>query len=425
MVFSNLEIDSMFLENIKKQGFETMFPVQKESIPLALQGNDLVVQAKTGSGKTLAFAIPVCQKVDAQKREVQAIILVPTRELAVQVQEEFDKLTQGTRLKSVPVYGGTSINRQIQGIRSGSQIIVGTPGRVIDLIQRNELHLDGVSIAVLDEGDRMFDMGFKDDIEYILSRTPADKQSLLFSATVPTEIQYLIDRNFRNPKEVRVGDTSTDVTQVEQVYVDCDFKARFNKLCNYLVQEQIKQAIIFCNAKHECEKLARNLKRYDIKTMSLHGDLSQNQRDDAMDAFKEGKVQVLCATDLAARGLDIDGISHVINYDVPKETNNYVHRIGRTARAGRAGVAITFLLPEAWEFFRRITGDLKLDIKPIDIPVTKEYFFRRESDGGPRGPRRGGFQQRGPSRGGPRGPRSQSTTRSSDHFNRNRHYLGL
>jgi ATP-dependent RNA helicase DeaD len=318
------------------------------------------------------------------------------------------------------------MNRQIQALRGGAQVVIGTPGRVIDLMQRGELHLDGVTISVLDEGDRMFDMGFKDDIEYILSTTPKEKQSMLFSATVPTEIQYLIERNFRNPKEVRIGDTSTDVTQVEQVYVDCDFKQRFNKLCNFLVQEQITQAIIFCNAKHECEKLARNLKRYEFKTMSLHGDLSQNQRDDAMDAFKDGKIQILCATDLAARGLDIDGVSHVINYDVPKETNNYVHRIGRTARAGRTGVAITFLLPEGWEFFRRITQDLKVEIKPIDVPVQREYWFRRDSEGGPRGPYRGGPQRRGPSRTGQRSFGSSSnSTRTSSNFERNRHYLGL
>lgn len=461
MVFSKLEVNPMFLENIRKQGFEEMFPVQKEAIPLALQGDDIVVQAKTGSGKTFAFAIPLCNKIDTSKREVQAIVLTPTRELAVQVHEEIDKLCEGTKIRSVPVYGGSSMNRQIQGIRGGAQVIIGTPGRVIDLMQRGQLHLDGVRVAVLDEGDRMFDMGFKDDIEYILSKTPREKQSMLFSATVPSEIQYLIQRNFSNPKEIRIGEIQEDVTQVEQVYVDCDFKERFNKLCNFIAKENISQAIIFCNAKHECDKLARNLKRYGFGAMSLHGDLSQNQRDAAMEAFRNKEVKLLIATDLAARGLDIDGVSHVINYDVPKETNGYVHRIGRTARAGRTGMAITFLINEDWDAFRRITSDLRLQIQSLDIQIAQDYFFRRDMEGDNRrafGGRRdgrmgygrdrrsrdfGGGDRRRDRRSGGFGRGNRSDNRGSfsqgssnesnaprrisesEKFERNRHYIGL
>lgn len=399
MTFSELEVHPTLLENIQNLGFKEMFPVQKQSIPLALQGKDLVVQAKTGSGKTLAFAIPLCQKINPNDKYVQAIVLTPTRELAVQVHGEVHKISAGTGIKSVTVYGGTSMSHQIDALRKGAQIVVGTPGRIIDLMQRGELRFDGVKIAVLDEGDRMFDMGFKDDIEFILSTTPKSRQTLLFSATVPQEIEYLVRRNFNAPLSIKVGTIETDITQVDQFYIDCDFKDRFNKLCNLLVQGDIHQAIIFCNAKWECDKLARNLKRYEFKAMSIHGDLSQNQRDAAMDAFRSGNVQLLVATDIAARGLDISGVSHVINYHVPKDPTSYVHRIGRTARAGRPGNAITLLTPEEWESFRKIKGDFNLLIKPMEVEIKNDYYFQKHLEGGRGGPQdRRSF--RGTSRGG-------------------------
>ena len=381
MSFDKLEINPVFLDNIRRMGFNEMFPVQRESIPQALRGEDLVVQAKTGSGKTLCFAIPVCERIDAQEKSVQALVLTPTRELAVQVHGEIEKLCEGSKIRSYPVYGGISLGPQIKAIHEGAQIIVGTPGRIMDLMRRGNLKFDFLKVAVLDEGDRMLDMGFRDDIEFILSATPKDRQTMLFSATVPPEINYLIEQNLDNPRKIRIGSIEKDVTQVDQFYVDCDFRNRFNRLCNLLVQENIQQAIIFCNTKWECDKLSRNLKRYDFRAVYLHGDLSQNQRDMAMADFRKGNMRFLVATDLAARGLDIEGISHVINYGVPKNTKDYVHRIGRTARAGEEGVAITFLMPESYDDFSRIKRELDLEVGPVVVEIRKDYYFENSSRG--------------------------------------------
>jgi ATP-dependent RNA helicase DeaD len=266
---------------------------------------------------------------------------------------------------------------QIRAIENGAHIIVGTPGRIMDLMRRGNLHFKNLKIAVLDEGDRMLDMGFRDDIEFILSETPEDRQTLLFSATVPPEIDFLIQRNLNNPRIIKVGKIESDITQADQYYIDCDYKARFNLLCNYIEQERIKQAIIFCNTKRECESLTRNLKKYGFKAHYLHGNLSQRQRDMSMERFREGNIKLLVATDLAARGLDIEGISHVINYDVPLNTKNYVHRIGRTARAGERGIAVTFLIDKFYEDFRRINKELRLNIEEIVVETSKTYHFER------------------------------------------------
>jgi ATP-dependent RNA helicase DeaD len=377
MKFEELDVDPVFLGNIQKMGFEEMFPVQKESIPQALQGKDLVVQAKTGSGKTIGFAIPLCEAIDAQQKSVQALVLAPTRELAVQVHGEIEKLCEGTKIWSHPVYGGVSLSPQIKAIENGTQIVVGTPGRIMDLMRRGNLRFKNLKVVVLDEGDRMFDMGFRDDIEFILSETPKNRQTMLFSATVPPEIEDLIQRNLNNPQTIRIGNVETDITQVDQYYIDCDYQTRFNILCNYIEKENITQAIVFCNTKRECENLTRNLKNYKFQVHYLHGDLSQKQRDRSMELFREGKIRILIATDIAARGLDIEGVSHVINYDVPIDSKNYVHRIGRTARAGEHGIAVTFLIDKFYDDFRKINKELRLQVEPLVVETTQTYYFKR------------------------------------------------
>ncbi len=344
--FDSLSIRPDIQQNIQFLGFEEMMPIQELALPIILAGKDVIGQAKTGTGKTLAFAIPVIQRVDPKIKAVQAIILTPTRELALQVGLEFEKVA-GSAVKVTLCYGGASINPQIDSIKQGSSVVVGTPGRVIDLIKRGVLSLSQVSTAVLDEADRMLDMGFIDDVEWIIKKTPAERQTLLFSATMPEEIRKLSERYMRDPELVSANADEDEliVTGIDQYYVSVDQKKKLDAFFQLLSEEKPEKALVFGKTKYWVEKLYGILKKRRYSVARIHGDMSQAARERAIGKLREGDVSYVIATDVAARGLDIDDITHVINYDLPQEPLTYVHRIGRTARAGKKGKAFTFINP--------------------------------------------------------------------------------
>lgn len=329
--------------------YQTPTPIQEEVIPLALAGRDIVGQAQTGTGKTAAFAIPLIESVDLGSREVQALVLVPTRELAVQVNGEITRLGQYAGVKSTAVYGGQAISRQLTSLERGAHVIVATPGRLMDHMERRTVRLDRIRIAVLDEADQMLDIGFAPDIERILRRTPRSRQTMLFSATMPGPIKVLAHRYLKDPAWTRVGGEAEPVEQVDQVYYEVAEQDRLPALSSLLeAPDQIAQALIFRRTKIGVDRLVRSLQKRRVDAQGIHGDMTQGQRTDVMARFRAKKLRVLVATNVAARGLDIPAVSHVINYDMPDNLEEYVHRIGRTARMGRHGTAITFV--SEWDF---------------------------------------------------------------------------
>ena len=334
------------MKDLEYHGMQTPMPIQSQAIPVLLGGRDLIGQAKTGTGKTLAFAIPIIEKVDTSRRVVQAMVILPTRELAEQVNGEIQKLGYQKRVSVVSVYGGKSISNQASLISRGAQVVVGTPGRIIDLIERRMLRLDQVHTLVLDEADRMLDMGFIDDIRTIISHIPTERQTMMFSATMPEEICELANTIMRDPERIMVSADELTVDETEQCYYEVPKADKFDTFIDVMRKEQPQSAIIFCNTKRWADTLEKLMNRRGFKAEALHGDLSQNQRDRVMEGFRRGKVKYLIATDVASRGLDISDISHIINYDLPRERESYVHRIGRTGRAGKSGKAITFISPQ-------------------------------------------------------------------------------
>ncbi|MBN2250529.1 MAG: DEAD/DEAH box helicase [Candidatus Altiarchaeota archaeon] len=343
--FSDLNLSPHLMKDLEHNGFVTAMPVQELAIPVLMDGKDLMAQAKTGTGKTLAFAIPIMEKVDTSRGEVQALILAPTRELAEQVCGEMRKISYAKKARTCAVYGGKSITNQANALKSGAQIVVGTPGRTIDLINRGILDLSKVKMLVLDEADRMLDMGFIDDIRKIVSRIPRERQTMLFSATIPERIRNLVHSMMKNPETISVTPEELTVEEIEQWYYEIPQEAKLDKFIEVVRKETPSSAIVFCNTKRWAETLSKLMQRRGLKTQALHGDLSQNQRDNVMEGFRKGRFSFMVATDVAARGLDIEDVSHIFNYDIPKEKENYIHRIGRTGRAGKKGKAISFITP--------------------------------------------------------------------------------
>lgn len=342
--FSELGLSPEILKAVDKMGFEEASPIQTAVIPHALSGRDVVGQSATGSGKTAAFAIPTIEKVDASKRGVQALVLCPTRELAVQVAEEVGKLGSFKKgLLELPIYGGQSYERQYRGLAAGAQIVIGTPGRVMDHMERGSLKLDGLRVVVLDEADRMLDMGFRDDIERILSAVPETRQLLFFSATMPRLIQDMIKRYSRDPAWVRIEAHAANAPQVEQIFYEVDRRSKGEALTRLIDLHDFRYGIIFCSTKVMVDELDEQLHSRGYAVDRLHGDLSQMQRDRVMDKFRRRGFEFLIATDVAARGLDVDDLEVVFNYDLPNDAEDYTHRIGRTGRAGKTGVAMTFV----------------------------------------------------------------------------------
>jgi ATP-dependent RNA helicase DeaD len=342
-LFSELGLSPELLKAISQLGFEQAAPIQAEAIPILMQGRDVVGQSQTGSGKTAAFAAPAIEKVDVARRDTQVLILCPTRELAIQVSEEVHKLALFKRgLHALPVYGGQSYDRQLAGLRQGAHIVIGTPGRVMDHMRRGTLKLAAIKMVILDEVDVMLNMGFRDDIELILQATPRERQTAFFSATIPRPIQQLIEKYSRDPQQVRLEQKALTVPTVEQVYYEVDRRFKVDLLTRLIDIHDLKLGIIFCNTKRMVDDLVDHLNAQGYSADRLHGDMTQMMRDRVMQKFRKSGLDFLVATDVAARGIDVDDVEVVFNYDLPYDVEDYVHRIGRTGRQGRSGRAISF-----------------------------------------------------------------------------------
>ena len=379
-LFSELGISDELLKAIDRLGFEQASPIQAEAIPVLLAGRDVVGQSQTGSGKTAAFALPALEKVDVHQRAVQVLILCPTRELAVQVSEEIHKLAFFKRgVHALPIYGGQSYDRQIYGLKQGAQIVIGTPGRVMDHMRRGTLRLDQVRLAILDEADVMLDMGFRDDIEFILKAVPAERQTVFFSATMPRAIQELIKKYARDPQQVRIEQKAMTVPTVEQVYYEVDRRFKIELLTRLIDIHDLKLGIIFCNTKRMVDDLVDHLNAQGYSADRLHGDMSQALRDRVMNKFRKSGLEFLVATDVAARGIDVDDVQVVFNYDLPYDVEDYVHRIGRTGRAGRSGRAISFVAGREVFQIRNIERFTNTRIHRAKIPSPAEVEEARAS----------------------------------------------
>ena len=376
--FSDLGLSPESLKAVAKIGFEEASPIQSATIPQLLAGVDVVGLSQTGSGKTAAFAIPAIELVDASLRVPQVLILCPTRELAMQVAEEVAKLALFKRgVRELPIYGGSAYDRQLRGLRDGAQIIIGTPGRLMDHLQLGSLRLDGIKMVVLDEADRMLDMGFRDDIEAILKQAPAERQTAFFSATLTPPIQQLIRRYARTPVNVRIESHQMTVPATEQIYYEVDRRSKLEVLCRLIDLQDIKYALIFCGTKMMVDELADHLAARGYSCDKLHGGISQVMRERVVAKFRKRAFEFLVATDVAARGLDVDDIEVVFNYDLPQDAEDYVHRIGRTGRAGRSGRAITFVAGREIYKMQQIMQFTKARVRREKVPSAEQVEEKR------------------------------------------------
>jgi ATP-dependent RNA helicase DeaD len=341
--FADMSLSEPVARALDEMGYVTPTEIQAKSIPLLLEGHDLIGQAQTGTGKTAAFGIPLVEKIDPDDGVVQAIVLAPTRELAMQITQELRKIGAGRGVRVAPIYGGASMGGQLRDLDRGAQVVVGTPGRILDHLARRTLSLSRVHFLILDEADRMLDMGFMPDVEKILRRTPRSRQTALFSATVPTVVRIIARRHMRNALSVQVKPEERTVTSVDQILYEVAQRDKPEALRWVLQKHEPERAMIFCRTQIAVDRLTHILQRDGIAVEAIHGSMGQRQRERVISDFRRGVVKYLVATNLAARGLDIPEVSHVINYDIPEESESYVHRIGRTARMGREGVAITFV----------------------------------------------------------------------------------
>jgi ATP-dependent RNA helicase DeaD len=363
--FEEMRLSPALIKGLAQMGFVKPFPIQEKAIGPLLAGSDLVGQARTGTGKTAAFSLPMLQGIDTNSHRVQALVLAPTRELAVQITDEARRIGAYTGVRMVTIYGGQSINVQRESLRQGAQVVVGTPGRVIDLRERRWLALDSVRYVVLDEADTMLDMGFIDDVEIILGRTPQRRQTSLFSATMPERITGLARKYMRAPVTVMVDASEPSVETLDQYYTVLEHQDKFGFLVELLQKEKPPSAMVFCRTRRGAHRLAIDLQRRGFDVVPLHGDLSQNQRDHSMGSFRSGRADILVATDVASRGIDVSQVAMVVNYDVPEDSLLYFHRVGRTARAGRGGKAFSFVTREDSGDFGRILGMTKAKITPM------------------------------------------------------------
>lgn len=372
--FGQLQIGEPILRALNEMGFEEPTPIQKEAIPYALEGVDMIGQAQTGTGKTAAFGIPALERVDENLKKIQVLVLSPTRELAIQVAEEINKMAQFTTIRAVPIYGGQDIQRQFRLLRQHPQIIVATPGRLMDHMERGSVELDSVKIVVLDEADEMLNMGFIDDINKILASTPEERQTLLFSATMPPAIRNLADQYLKEPQHIKMKATQVTMDLIDQYYIELPERQKFDALCRLMDMHSPELAIVFGRTKRRVDEVSEGLKKRGYMAEGIHGDLSQAKRDSVIRQFREGTIDILVATDVAARGLDISGVTHVYNYDLPQDPESYVHRVGRTGRAGNAGQAITFVTPREMEHLRVIEKLIKRSITRKKAPSLSEVL---------------------------------------------------
>ncbi len=370
ITFEEFNISEKMLQAIEDMGFEEPTPIQVSTIPAILEGRDVTGQAQTGTGKTAAFGIPAIERVDPGSRETQVLVLSPTRELAIQIAEEFARLAKHHGgINTLPIYGGQPIERQFKGLQRGAQIVVGTPGRVLDHLDRGTLSFASVRLVVLDEADQMLDMGFREDIEKILDETPKDRQTVLFSATLPRPILDISKRFQREPEFISVARREVTVPQIEQLYLEVRSRDKLEILSRLLDMYDPDLTLIFVNTKQGVDDLTAHLQARGYFAEGLHGDMKQALRDRVMAKFRAGTIDILVATDVAARGIDVEDVDMVINYDVPQDIEYYIHRIGRTARAGRAGRAITFVGPKEYFKLRTIQNYTRIQIARIPLPT--------------------------------------------------------
>lgn len=378
--FSELGLSEKIIKALAKKGFEEPSPIQVLTIPVLLKGEkDVIGQAQTGTGKTAAFALPILEKIDKSNGNIRAIVLAPTRELAIQVAEEINSFSIGRKLKIVPVYGGQSIELQIRQLKKGVDIVVGTPGRVQDLIDRKILKLDRLEYFILDEADEMLNMGFVEDIEKILESTNKDKRMLFFSATMPKEILKIAENHMRKDYEIlKVESKELTTNLTDQIYFEVKQKDKFEALCRIIDLEPDFYGIVFCRTKNDVNELAGKLNDRGYDAGELHGDITQKHREITLNRFKERKLSILVATDVAARGIDVNDLTHVVNYAIPQEAESYVHRIGRTGRAGKEGTAITFMTPSEYKKLLQIKRITKTDIRKEKLPEIKDIIISRK-----------------------------------------------
>lgn len=367
--FDQLQLDERILRAVTDMGFEAASPIQAQAIPVQTEGRDVVGQAQTGTGKTAAFGIPLLQKIDPKSKKLQAIALCPTRELAIQVAEEIRRLAKYMHgIKVLPIYGGQDIVRQIRGLKEGTQIVIGTPGRVMDHMRRKTIRCDHIHTVIMDEADEMLNMGFLEDMETILSQLPEERQTVMFSATMPMEIQNIAKRFQKDPVTVKVVKKELTVPKVTQYYYEVKPKTKVEVMCRLLDMYAPKLSVAFCNTKKQVDELVQDLQGRGYFAEGLHGDLKQMQRDRVMSSFRNGTTEILVATDVAARGIDVDNVEAVFNYDIPQDDEYYVHRIGRTGRAGKEGIAFSFVVGKEVYKLRDIQRYCKTKIIPQAIP---------------------------------------------------------
>ncbi|WP_298490590.1 DEAD/DEAH box helicase [uncultured Chloroflexus sp.] len=376
--FAELGLSDALIATLSGLGYDEPTPIQAQTIPLLLAGRDVIAQAQTGTGKTAAFALPIIERV-TDDLTVQALVLAPTRELAIQVAEAIHRYGRHRALRVLPIYGGQPIERQLRGLAQGVQVVVGTPGRVLDHLRRGSLRFDHLRMVVLDEADEMLDMGFAEELEAILQLVPAERQTALFSATLPPAVQNLTLRYTRQPVRVSIAGEQLAAPRIRQIYYEVLARDKLDALCRVLDAEMPQLAIVFCRTRQEADDIGERLQGRGYAAESLHGDLSQAVRDRVMRRFRDGQLDVLVATDVAARGLDIAEVSHVINYDVPTDPESYVHRIGRTGRAGRDGVAITFITPRERRMLQTIERVTRTRIERRAMPTLADVAARRRA----------------------------------------------
>ncbi|MGS7118517.1 DEAD/DEAH box helicase [Streptococcus pyogenes] len=375
MKFTEFNLSQDIQSAVVTAGFEKASPIQEMTIPLALEGKDVIGQAQTGTGKTAAFGLPTLNKIRTNENIIQALIIAPTRELAVQSQEELFRFGREKGVKVRSVYGGSSIEKQIKALKSGAHIVVGTPGRLLDLIKRKALILDHVETLILDEADEMLNMGFLEDIEAIISRVPADRQTLLFSATMPAPIKQIGVKFMKDPEHVQIKNKELTNVNVDQYYVRVKEQEKFDTMTRLMDVNQPELSIVFGRTKRRVDEITRGLKLRGFRAEGIHGDLDQNKRLRVIRDFKNDQIDILVATDVAARGLDISGVTHVYNYDITQDPESYVHRIGRTGRAGKSGESITFVSPNEMGYLSMIENLTKKQMKPLR-PATAEEAFQ-------------------------------------------------
>ena len=367
--FDELQLDERILRAVADMGFEEASPIQTQAIPVQLEGRDIIGQAQTGTGKTAAFGIPLLQKIDPKVKKLQAVALCPTRELAIQVADEIRRLAKYMHgVKVLPIYGGQDIVKQIRSLKDGTQIIIGTPGRVMDHMRRKTVKFDFVHTVVMDEADEMLNMGFLEDMETILSQLPEERQTVMFSATMPPAILDIARKFQQEPVNVKVVKKELTVPKVTQYYYEVKPKSKLEVMCRLLDMYAPKLSVVFCNTKKQVDELVQSLQGRGYFAEGLHGDLKQIQRDRVMNSFRNGKTEILVATDVAARGIDVDDVEAVFNYDLPQDDEYYVHRIGRTGRAGREGIAFSFVVGKEVYKLRDIQRYCKTKIVPQAIP---------------------------------------------------------